>query len=132
MSAGAVLAIDDLRIGFRNAGGITEVVRGVGMSVMAGEVVALVGESGSGKSMTALGVMQLLPRGARIVSGSIRLNGSELVGLSDAQVAARRGRDMAMIFQDPLSALNPAFTSGGAAGDGGYRRAARAAECLCA
>jgi oligopeptide/dipeptide ABC transporter ATP-binding protein len=108
----AVLEIDGLRIGFVAKGGTTEVVRGVDLTIAAGEAVALVGESGSGKSMTALGVMQLLPRGAQILSGSVKLQGKELNGLSDGAMAKLRGRDVAMIFQDPLSALNPAFTIG--------------------
>jgi oligopeptide/dipeptide ABC transporter ATP-binding protein len=107
-----VLQLAGLRVGFATARGVVEVVRGVDLTVAAGEAVGLVGESGSGKSMTALGVMQLLPRGARILSGSVKLDGRELTGLPDRRMAQLRGRDVAMIFQDPLSALNPAFTIG--------------------
>jgi oligopeptide/dipeptide ABC transporter ATP-binding protein len=107
-----VLQTAGLHIGFVRNAGVVEVVRGVDLTVGAGEAVGLVGESGSGKSMTALGVMRLLPRGARILSGSVRLNGQELTALPDRRMAQLRGRDVAMIFQDPLSALNPSFTIG--------------------
>ncbi len=98
--------------GLRIAFGPVEVVRGVDLAIGPGEAVGLVGESGSGKSMTALGLMRLLPRGARIVGGDILLEGRSLLALSERAVAGVRGREIAMIFQDPPTALNPAFTIG--------------------
>jgi len=98
--------------GLRIAFGPVEVVRGVDLAIGRGEAVGLVGESGSGKSMTALGVMRLLPRGARIAGGEIRLEGRSLLELSERGMTSVRGREVAMIFQDPLTALNPAFTIG--------------------
>ena len=87
-------------------------MRGVDLRVSAGEVVGLVGESGSGKSLTALSVMGLLPLGAKVSSGRILFDGTELVGMRDGAMNKLRGRDIGMIFQDPLSALNPAIPVG--------------------
>ena len=98
--------------GLRIAFGPAEVVRGVDLEIGRGEAVGLVGESGSGKSMTALGIMRLLPRGARVTGGDVLLEGRSLLRLPEPGMAQVRGREIAMIFQDPLSALNPAFTIG--------------------
>ena len=87
-------------------------MRGVDLRIGAGEVVGLVGESGSGKSLTALAVMGLLPAGSRVSSGRILFEGQELVGLREGAMNALRGRDIGMIFQDPLTALNPAIPVG--------------------
>ncbi|NDU74748.1 dipeptide ABC transporter ATP-binding protein [Actinomadura sp. DSM 109109] len=86
-------------------------VRGAGLSVEAGEALGIVGESGAGKTALALALMGLLPEGAQ-VTGSVRLRGRELVGRTDAELSRVRGRDMAMVFQDPLSALSPVHTVG--------------------
>lgn len=107
-----VLSVSGLRIAFGTPERPIDVVRGIDIDMAPGEAVALVGESGSGKSMTALGIMRLLPRGARIVAGSVHLDGLALLGLSDREIAQVRGREIGMIFQDPLTALNPAFTIG--------------------
>jgi oligopeptide/dipeptide ABC transporter ATP-binding protein len=98
--------------GLRIAFGPVEVVRGVDLAIHRGEAVGLVGESGSGKSMTALGIMRLLPPGALVTHGEVRLEGRPLLPLSARDMAQVRGREIAMIFQDPLTALNPAFTVG--------------------
>jgi len=93
----------------RNLGvtiGTTPILDGIDLSVGAGEIVGLIGESGSGKSMTALSVMQLLPEGARC-SGSIRLDGEELIGRPDARLRQLRGAAMGMVFQEPMTALDP-------------------------
>ena len=107
-----VIEASGLHIAYGPPGHAVEVVRGVDLTVGRGEAVGLVGESGSGKSMTALGVMRLLPRGTRIAGGSVRLEGRPLLDLSEREMALIRGRDIAMIFQDPLTSLNPAFSIG--------------------
>jgi oligopeptide/dipeptide ABC transporter ATP-binding protein len=107
-----MLQIEGLTIAFRQRGSNVPVVRNVDLSVAPGQAVGLVGESGSGKSMTALGVMRLLPRGAQITSGRVVLEGQNLVGFSEPEMSSVRGRVISMISQDPLTALNPAFTIG--------------------
>ncbi|MEU5690778.1 ABC transporter ATP-binding protein [Actinosynnema sp. NPDC020468] len=106
-----VLGIRDLTVEFPDERGRVTAVRGVSWSLRAGEVLGVVGESGCGKSATALAVMGLLPTGAR-VGGSVRFRDRELVGLSDDEMASVRGRSVAMVFQDPLSALNPVYSVG--------------------
>ncbi len=103
----SVLEIRDLRIWF----GATEVVRGVSLTLRAGEVLGLVGESGSGKSVTSLAVLGLLGPAAR-VEGSIRWRGREMIGLSNEEMRSMRGREIAMVFQEPMTALNPVMTVG--------------------
>lgn len=105
-----VLAIRDLRLAFRGAGGESEVLHGISLHVNAGEKVALVGESGSGKSVTARLAMGLLQGGRGVrVAGSILFTGIE-IAQGGAAIAALRGTRVTMIFQDPTSALNPTFT----------------------
>jgi peptide/nickel transport system ATP-binding protein len=108
-----LLEIDDLRVIFQRKGGrATRAVDGVSYEVRPGEIVGVVGESGSGKSVTALAVMGLLPaRGVR-VSGSVRYNGQDLLTLSDNRMSALRGRELSMVFQDPMSSLNPVIQIG--------------------
>lgn len=89
-----------------------EPVRGLSFSVRAGETVAIVGESGSGKSLTALALMRLLPRGARIASGQIRFAGQDLLQLSERAMRGLRGREIGMVFQEPMTSLNPVRTVG--------------------
>ncbi|MFD5863145.1 ABC transporter ATP-binding protein [Streptomyces chartreusis] len=108
---GPLLTIAGLRVGFQGDEGSREVTHGIDVTVAAGEVVALVGESGSGKSVTAMAVPRLLPPGAQ-VTGSIRFDGSELIGASEAQIRALRGRRIAVVFQEPMTALNPVYTIG--------------------
>ena len=103
----SLLSIDQLRVRHR---GVT-VVDGVSFSIEAGESLALVGESGSGKSQTALALLGLLPATAR-VEGSVRLFGEELLGAPRAMLDGVRGRRIAMVFQDPMSSLNPCLTIG--------------------
>ncbi|WP_457362040.1 ABC transporter ATP-binding protein [Pseudomonas sp. TE3610] len=97
-----LIEIDDLRVSF----GDQPVVRGVGLHIRAGECLALVGESGSGKSVTAHAILQLLPASAQ-ASGSVKLLGEQLLGTSAARLRAIRGNRVAMIFQEPMSSLNP-------------------------
>jgi oligopeptide/dipeptide ABC transporter ATP-binding protein len=107
-----LLRIDGLHIAFGRRADWRDVVRGVDLRVSAGEVVGLVGESGSGKSLTALSIMRLLPPGAKISSGRVIFDGIDLPSLSERAMNDLRGRDIAMIFQDPLTALNPAIPVG--------------------
>ncbi|HEY8488345.1 MAG TPA: dipeptide ABC transporter ATP-binding protein [Thermaerobacter sp.] len=107
-----VLAIEDLKVTFFTDEGEVPAVRGVTLSVGAGEVVALVGESGSGKSVTARAVAGLVPPPGRVVGGRIRLAGRELTGLTPAQWRTIRGREVGLVFQDPMTSLDPLFTVG--------------------
>jgi peptide/nickel transport system ATP-binding protein len=106
-----LLKVEDLHVSFPSEAGRVAAVRGVSWQVDAGEVLGIVGESGSGKSVSSLAVMGLLPDRAR-VSGSIRLRGRELIGLSDREYSRVRGNRIAMVFQDPMSALTPVYTVG--------------------
>lgn len=107
-----VLEVDDLHVHFRTYAGTVQAVRGVSLRVRPGETLALVGESGCGKSVSMQAVMGLLPSTARIVSGSIRFQGQELVGKREEELNRLRGVKMAMIFQDPMTSLNPVLTIG--------------------
>ena len=108
-----VLEVDALDVTLFTRGGALPAVEGFSITVGAGETVALVGESGCGKSLTALAIMRLLPDPpARITGGSVRLAGKNLVELPEREMVRLRGRDMAMIFQDPMSALNPVLSIG--------------------
>ncbi|MEQ8813488.1 ABC transporter ATP-binding protein [Thalassobaculum sp.] len=111
MSAAPLLEVTDLRVEFRTRGGVLPAVRGVSLRLEAGQTLGIVGESGSGKSVTMMAAMGLLPPSAH-VTGSVRLAGRELLGLGAGELQAVRGARMAMIFQDPMSALNPVMTVG--------------------
>jgi peptide/nickel transport system ATP-binding protein len=102
-----VLGVNNLAISI----GALPIVRGISFALPRGGTLGLVGESGSGKSMTALALMQLLPEAARD-SGSIKLNGEEILGADEARLCALRGERMAMIFQEPMTSLNPVHTVG--------------------
>lgn len=104
---GAVLEIRDLATHFMTRAGVVKAVDGVSLSVDRGEVLGLVGESGSGKSVTGYSIMGLVDPPGQVVSGSIKLDGEELVGLDDAALRSIRGKKIAMIFQDPMMTLNP-------------------------
>ncbi len=107
-----VLDIDDLRTYFHTDEGVVRAVDGVSFRVEAGHTLGIVGESGSGKSVTSLSVMQLLASSAKIESGEISLLGKDLVGLPEPEMRGIRGKDVAMIFQEPMTSLNPVFTVG--------------------
>jgi len=107
-----VLEVSDLRIGFGQGPNLVAVVRDVSFAIMPGQSMGLVGESGAGKSITALGIMRLLPRGARQLAGTVRLAGRNLTAASERDMARLRGDVVGMIFQDPLTSLNPAFSVG--------------------
>ena len=106
-----LLEVDQLRVSLPTARGLAPVLRGVSFSMRRGDTLGLIGESGCGKSMTALALMGLLPEGAQ-VSGSIRLAGQELTALDEAAWCLWRGRRMGMVFQEPMTALNPLHTIG--------------------
>ncbi len=107
----ALLEVSDLRVTLQTPRGPADALRGISFAVDRAETVGLIGESGCGKSMTALALMGLLPEGAT-VTGSIRLNGQELVGLGDEALCALRGNRIGMVFQEPMTALNPLHTVG--------------------
>ncbi len=107
-----VLQVRGLTTAFRQGEGWAQVLNGISFDVPQSQTVAVVGESGSGKSVTALSIMHLLPPGAARVSGSVRLGGRELIGLSDPQMNRIRGNEIAMIFQEPMTSLNPVLTVG--------------------
>lgn len=108
----ALLAIEDLRIAYSTNGRLTTVVNNVSLEVEEGEVVGLVGESGSGKTQTVFAALGLLPEEAIVAQGSIRLEGVELLGLSERQLRPLRGTRMAYVPQEPMANLDPAFTVG--------------------
>jgi peptide/nickel transport system ATP-binding protein len=117
MSAGgkaseALLSVADLRVGFATEGGRVQAVDGVSFELAAGEVLAIVGESGSGKSVTAQAIMGLVPSRNATVGGSIRLRGRELTGASEDELQKVRGAEIAMVFQDPMTSLNPVYRVG--------------------
>jgi peptide/nickel transport system ATP-binding protein len=108
-----LLSVENLHVHFISARGTVRAVEGIGYAVRRGEMVALVGESGCGKSVSALALMRLLPAPAgRIVAGRIVFEGRDLLQLSDDEMRAIRGRDIAMIFQEPMTSLNPVLTIG--------------------
>jgi oligopeptide/dipeptide ABC transporter ATP-binding protein len=108
-----LLEVSDLRTHFFTRAGVVHAVDGVDLRVARGKTLGIVGESGCGKSVTALSIMRLLPTPpARIVSGSIRFDGRELTTLSERQLEDLRGREIGMVFQDPMTALNPTLTIG--------------------
>ena len=106
-----LLEVSNLRVTLQTARGPADALRGISFAMERGQTLGLIGESGCGKSMTALALMGLLPEGAR-VSGSIRFNGQELVGLPDEAMCALRGDRIGMVFQEPMTALNPLHTVG--------------------
>ncbi|MDJ0321055.1 ABC transporter ATP-binding protein [Pseudarthrobacter sp. PS3-L1] len=107
----AVLSVRDLNVRFNSENGVVHAVRGVDFDLLPGKTLGIVGESGSGKSVTSMAIMGLLPETAE-VNGSVLLKGKELLGLSDKAMCKYRGKELAMVFQDPLSSLTPVYTVG--------------------
>jgi len=107
-----LLRVTDLRVDIRRRKDSVHPVDGVSFTVSRGETVGLVGESGCGKTMTAMSIMRMLPPGGDIVSGEIRLSGQDLVSLDAGEMRQVRGRQVAMVFQDPMTSLNPTMTIG--------------------
>jgi peptide/nickel transport system ATP-binding protein len=107
MTAVPALAVEDLSVEFRTRSGTVKVLDHIGFSVDKGETVALVGESGSGKSVTAFAVMGILDPAGKVTSGRALFGGTDLLALSERDLAEQRGRELSMIFQNPRTALNP-------------------------
>ena len=107
-----ILQVEDLRVHFKTAYGAAKAIDGVSFEIEKSKVFGLVGESGSGKTLTALSIIKLIPEGATIVSGNILFNGEDLLKLEKESLRALRGSKISIVFQDPSSSLNPAFTVG--------------------
>ncbi len=107
-----LLSVDDLRVQFWTGSGLVYAVNGISFEVTAGETLGIVGESGCGKSVTALALLGLLPRAGRVRSGTALFDGRDLLKLKDREMRGLRGRQIAMIFQDPMTSLNPVLTIG--------------------
>ena len=112
LSGTPVLAVENLTVSVHSSTGWVPIVRDLSMTVDAGETLCLVGESGCGKSITALAVMGLLPRGARIDAGRVLVDGHDITRLDEPALRDLRGRELAMIFQEPMTSLNPVLTIG--------------------
>ncbi|MEQ1521393.1 MAG: ABC transporter ATP-binding protein [Aestuariivirga sp.] len=107
-----MLSVRDLRVSFRTEQGLLQAIDGVSFDVGEGEILGVVGESGSGKTVSLLAVMGLINDPNAVIEGSIKYRGRELVGLRPAEMRKLRGREIAMIFQDPMTALTPVYTIG--------------------
>ncbi|HEY8908935.1 MAG TPA: ABC transporter ATP-binding protein [Desulfosporosinus sp.] len=113
MSQELLLKVTDLRTHFYTDAGVVKAVDGVNLEIQKGETLGVVGESGSGKSITAMSIMRLIPvPPGRIVSGEVIFNGKDLIKASEAEMMKIRGNEIAMIFQDPMTSLNPVLTVG--------------------
>jgi peptide/nickel transport system ATP-binding protein len=107
-----LLEVENIRTHIRMRHSTVEAVDGVSLTIKSGETLGLVGESGCGKSMTGMSIMRLLPPGGHIVGGSIKISGREILTLSKREMRAVRGNEVAMVFQDPMTSLNPTMTIG--------------------
>ncbi len=133
-----LLQVTDLQTHFATEDGVVRAVQGLSFSIGAGETVAIVGESGCGKSVTSMSILRLVPEPPGKIAGSIRFQGRELLALSEAEMRALSGTDIAMIFQEPMTSLNPVLTVGRQIGEtlrlheglDGARATARVVELL--
>jgi oligopeptide/dipeptide ABC transporter ATP-binding protein len=107
-----LLTVEDLEVRFWTRRGTVHAVNGISFDVAAGETLGIVGESGCGKSVTSLALLGILPRAGRVTSGTAMFGGRDLLRLSDRELRGIRGREVAMIFQDPMTSLNPVLTIG--------------------
>ncbi len=107
-----LLSVQDLQVEFWTSRGTVHAVNGISFDVSPGDTLGIVGESGCGKSVTSLALLGILPRAGRVVAGSATFEGRNLVGLSDSELRRVRGKEIAMIFQDPMTSLNPVLTIG--------------------
>jgi oligopeptide transport system ATP-binding protein len=112
MAREPLLSVEDLHVRFWTRRGTIHAVNGVSFDIAPGETLGIVGESGCGKSVTALSLLGILPRAGKVASGSALFDGRDLLQLSDRQLRKVRGKDIAMIFQDPMTSLNPVLTIG--------------------
>jgi oligopeptide/dipeptide ABC transporter ATP-binding protein len=111
-NADALLEVEDLRVEFHTQRGTVHAVNGISFDIAAGETLGIVGESGCGKSVTSLALLGILPRAGRVTGGTAEFGGRDLVKLRDRELRSIRGREIAMIFQDPMTSLNPVLTIG--------------------
>ena len=107
-----LLSVEDLRVEFWTSRGIVYAVNGISFDVAAGETLGIVGESGCGKSVTSLALLGILSRAGKVTAGTALFEDRDLLKLDDEQLRKIRGREIAMIFQDPMSSLNPVLTVG--------------------
>src|SRR3954468_10382031 len=107
MARQPLLSVEDLRVEFWTQRGTVHAVNGISFDIAPGETLGIVGESGCGKSVTSLALLGILPRAGRVPAGQAMCGERDLLQLSDAELRAVRGREIAMIFQDPMTSLNP-------------------------
>ncbi len=107
-----LLEVDDLHVHYFTKRGVVRAVEGVSFNLDEAEILGIVGESGSGKSTLGLAIMNLVPSPGRIVSGSVRLNGKEITRMSEKELRRIRGKEVAMVFQDPMTSLDPLMRIG--------------------
>ncbi|WP_157533223.1 ATP-binding cassette domain-containing protein, partial [Haloferax profundi] len=112
VAADPLLTVKDLEVGFESFDGFAEVIDGVNLSIGKGEVVTIAGETGCGKSVTMKSILRLLNQPPARVNGEITFDGTELLSLSDSEFEHVKGQRMSLVFQDPMSSLNPTFTIG--------------------
>src|SRR3954465_4113502 len=112
MARQPLLSVEDLRVEFWTQRGTVHAVNGISFDIAPGETLGIVGESGCGKSVTSLALMGILPRAGKVTNGTAMFGGRDLLTLPDGQLRRIRGREIAMIFQDPMSSLNPVLTIG--------------------
>ena len=105
-----LLSIKNLTVVFKTRLGEVPVIDDVSFSIARGEILGIVGESGCGKTMTSLAIMRLMPEQGKVTSGSIRLTGEDLVIASEARMRSLRGNEISMVFQEPMTSLNPVFS----------------------
>ena len=108
----ALLEVDQLQTHFRTPDGVLRAVDGLSLSIEAGQTLAIVGESGCGKSVTAMSILRLIPEPPGRIAGSIRFQGKNLLELSQRELREIRGNEISMIFQEPMTSLNPVLTIG--------------------
>ena len=112
MNEAPLLSIENLQVHFRTPDGVNRAVDGVSFAIGAGETLAIVGESGCGKSVTSMSILRLLPEPPAAIAGAIRFQGTNLLDLSDKEMRKIRGNDISVIFQEPMTSLNPVLTVG--------------------
>ncbi|KKK39911.1 peptide ABC transporter ATP-binding protein [Mesobacillus campisalis] len=112
MSSKDQLAVKNLHVGFQNKKSFTKIIDGINFSVKKGETLCIVGESGCGKSLTSLSIMGLLPKTGKVSEGEILFDGQDLTGLNEKQMSKIRGNEISMIFQEPMTSLNPVHKIG--------------------